>query len=737
MKAFLATVVVSLLLPLSAVLPAVTQPDFEAERAGARMADEERLSFQTRYDWRPRLHVQSDIAMVYGVGQALPDRIKSWRDHGYRVHVMTGVAWGQYQDYFNGKWDGKNHRDQAQTDKNGKIILHGKDTPYISPSEDYGKYLTVGVQRALDAGAEAIHLEEPEFWARAGYEENFKREWRSYFGEDWQPPHSSTDAQYRGSKLKYLLYRRALTQVFDFVKDFAEKSGRTIPCYVPTHSLLNYAHWRIVSPESSLIDVGCDGYIAQVWSGTARTPNVYEGRKRERTFETAFLEYGAMQNLVRASGRRIWYLNDPVEDNANRSWQDFRTNWENTLTASLMQPEVWRYQTMARPERFLTGAYGFDADPKRGFKAARVPIPKSYETELQMVVRALADMKQPNSEVKWEQSGTLGAGVLVSDTMMFQRAEPNPSDPNLGSFYGLALPLLMRGLPVEPVQIETATKNGFLDRYRLLLLTYEGQQPPNPQFHDALAAWVRRGGALLVIDDDGDPYHSVKDWWNTPPQAYVTPRHHLFERLGLSPSATGLQQVGKGVVVRQALSPAALTYRQDGADTVRQLARQAAEGVRLPWKETNALVLRRGPYLIGAALNEPAPGQKSTRLNGRFINLFDPELPVYRSINLIPGKRTSVLLLDLKAVDMSIPRILAAGCWVREENATADYLRFRAEGIENSEAVVRIATPRPPTTVLVGGKPLLPPQYEVAEDTLLIRFTNSAAGVTVQVRFDS
>ena len=55
-----------------------------------------------------------------------------------------------------------------------------------------------------------------------------------------------------------------------------------------------------MSPESSLIDVGADGYIAQVWTGTARTANLYEGRRRERTFETAFLEYGAMQNLVRA-----------------------------------------------------------------------------------------------------------------------------------------------------------------------------------------------------------------------------------------------------------------------------------------------------------------------------------------------------------------------------------------------------------------------------------------------------
>ena len=57
--------------------------------------------------------------------------------------------------------------------------------------------------------------------------------------------------------------------------------------------------------------------------------------------------------------------------------------------------------------------------------------------------------------------------MLVSDTLMFQRFGPDRSDPDFGHFYGLALPLLMRGLPVEPVQIETAE----LNRYKTLLLS--------------------------------------------------------------------------------------------------------------------------------------------------------------------------------------------------------------------------------------------------------------------------
>src|SRR5579872_242018 len=327
-----------------------------APRRDARAADE-RLSFQTGGPWSPRVNLNADVAMVYGIGPDLPAKIETWRKHGYIIQVMTGVAWGNYQDYLYGRYDGQDHWDQAQTEKNGIRIQHGVDIPYISPGENYGKYLTVGVKRALDAGAEAIYLEEPEFWARSGWEENFKREWKAYYHEDWQPPNSSPDAQYRASKLKYFLYRRALSQIFDFAKQYGKEHNRTIRCYVPTHSLINYAHWRIVSPESSLIDVGADGYIAQVWTGTARTANLYEGRRKERTFETAFLEYGAMQNLVRASGRRVWYLNDPVEDNPNHSWRDYRTNWQGTLVASLLQPEVWRYEIMPWPQRIFQDKY--------------------------------------------------------------------------------------------------------------------------------------------------------------------------------------------------------------------------------------------------------------------------------------------------------------------------------------------------------------------------------------------
>jgi hypothetical protein len=692
--------------------------------------------------------------MAYGIGPSLPARMESWREHGYRVEVMTGVAWGSYQDYLDGRYDGKNHWDEAQTTSDGAPILHGgnKEIPYIAPGIDYGRYLTTGIQHALDAGAQAIYLEEPEFWARAGWSPSFKREWKAFYGEEWQAPDSSPDAQYRASKLKYFLYRRALSQVFDFVQQYGAEHGRTIPCYVPTHSLINYAHWRIVSPESSLLRVGASGYIAQVWTGTARTPNIYQGRRRERTFETAFLEYGVMQNLVRGSGRLLWFLNDPVEDDPNHSWSDYRRNWEDTLTASLLAPSVARYEIMPWPERVFNGRYPVRDLPASksvaeqeqapigtglggfGHAAAveRAGISPAYETELQMVVHALGEMRQPASAVKWLAAGTRGVGILVSDTMMFERADPAASDANLGSFYGLALPLLKCGIPIDPVQIERASEPGFLDRYRLLLLTYEGQKPPNPAFHHALAEWVKDGGALVVVDDDRDPYNKVREWWNEAPLHYSTPRQDLFNVLGVAANATGLLHAGEGVVVREAVSPAALSYRADGADMVRQLVRRAARAAKITWSEGNALVLRRGPFVIAAGLEESAANKKTFVLRGNYLNLFDSTAPVMHDVKIVPGTR---LLLRTVETGKSEPAVVAAACRIRKIERDGARLRFEASGVAGTNAMVVMESAARPLDVLVDGRALENGQARFADGVLRVTFPNTVDGHSVEIRW--
>jgi hypothetical protein len=695
----------------------------------------ERTSFQTGAQWDPKLQLGSDVAMCYGVGPNIGTRVAQWKAQGYRVHVMTGVAWGEYQDYLYGRFDGVNHVDEAQTDRNGNVIGHGGDVYYMSPGENYGKFLCLGVKRALDAGAEAIHLEEPEFWVRAGWSKGFQREWKAYYHEDWIAPDSSPDAQYRASQLKYYLYRRALTQIFDFVKEYNRQHGTHAKCYVPTHSLINYAHWGIVSPESSLQKVGADGYIAQVWTGTARTSNVYEGRERERTFETAFLEYGVMMNVVRATGGTVWFLNDPIEDDPDHSWRDYRTNWESTLTASLLWPQVWRYEVMPWPERIFHGQYPIKDSRERqpGEAVAKEPIPQEYGTELMTVINALNDMRQP--QIGWD-TGTRGVGVLVSDSMMFQRYGPTPSDPHLGSFFGLALPLVKSGLPVEPVQLENAASPGALKPYRVLLMTYEGMKPMNAGDSAAVAAWVKAGGTLVFVDDDKDPYNLVRAWWNTAPNSYANPREALFAQLGLDKATpAGSHKVGKGTLLYDIAGPAALTYQVGGADHIRALVRRACTSAQVAYSETNYLALRRGPYLVAAGLDESLPTAPH-RLTGHFINLFDAHLPILNEVQLTPGSRYLLLDLDRVPHGRTSAAILAAACKMTGAQHLPDGgFRFHAKGPDGITAAIRLRLATAPKAILLDDSPLPldAHAWDATTHTLLLSFPNSAKGQWITV----
>jgi hypothetical protein len=654
----------------------------------------ERTTFQTGSAYRDIANLRSDVAIVYGIDERLPERIQTWRDRGYRIHVMTGVSWGRYQDYLYGRFDGINHEDEAQQEENGRKVSHGGDVYYMCPGTNFGKFLSVGVQRALDAGAEAIHLEEPEFWVRSGWEEGFKREWKTYYGEEWQAPTSSVDAQWRASKLKYFLYRRALQQVFDHVQEFNAKTGKKVRCYVPTHSLINYAHWRIVSPESSLARLnGCDGYIAQVWTGTSRTPNRYRGIVKERTFETAFLEYGAMHNLVRGTGRSVWFLNDPIEDNANHTWEDYKTNWESTLVASLFQPAVWQYEVAPWPERIFSGRY-----PRRAANAK--PIPAEYATELQTVFNALNNMKQ--TRLSW-QGGNPSIGVLVSDSLMFQRGDPAHGDEQMSHFYGLALPFLKRGMPVWPEQLENVTTGKTLNGPSILLLSYHGQKPLTPDVHAPLVKWVKDGGTLVMVDDDSDPYNKVREWWNTGAMSYATPREHLFKDL-----KEGKNGSGQLIWIKE--NPA--KFATDEKPLI-----EAVQRATKRWQERNFLLLQRGPYIVAAGFDESVEGAAKV-LKGRFVNLFDPELRVQSEVTIAAGGR--YLLLDLNAAPKS--GLLASAC----KAVPAGKNSFAVEGIIDTPAIMLLRSDKVPkgANFTTGDEVKL--EYSAEQKLVWLRFKNTA-----------
>ncbi len=766
--------------------------------------------------------------MVYGLDPGFEERFARWREAGYRLHVMTGVAWGSYQDYVRGEWDGAQHYDDAQAAVGGFKLEHGisqgHDCFYMMPSRAYARYLGEQLRRVVDAGALAIHLEEPEFWVRAGYSAGFQREWAEFYGEPWQDPASSPDARYRAEKLKQHLYTRTLAYLFDGLKRYAaEKDNPDFKCYVPTHSLINYAHWRIVSPESALLTIpDCDGLIGQVWTGTSRTATVYRGARKQRTFEAGYCEYAACAAIVRGADKRLWQLADPIEDSPNYCWDDYRFNWECTVAGSLLVDESERFEIMPWPRRIFTRSYptvnqlslplqpmldaymarleaagqsdlladfrrviglmmdfyrehgtaarketlGFadmadraselrfgdvwgvieafyrtlaawedQADAQRLRDAIshfyhnptdqRALIPSTYAAELQIVFNALRDMHWPG-DTEWLH-GQTGVGVAISDTLMYQRGDPEPSDPDMSSLYGLALPLVKHGMALTMAQLECALDPGYLDNIRVLLLTYEGQKPPAPAIHAALADWIWRGNALLLFGA-GDAYDAVREWWNQDGANYARPQEHLTELLGLGRApAPGTYPCGDGYVIVAYVSPAALAHDPQGADVVLDYVKQARAALGLPWTEGNLLALRRGPYVVAAGMDESTGA--ATTLPGVFVNLFDGDLLVLTAPVIAPDTRW--LFYDLARCPEH-PWVIAASGRVRDEAYDGHSLTFTIEGMADTPCVIRARVSQCPASVIAAGKPA-GVTWDAASRTVLICFPNDPAGVAVQV----
>lgn len=660
---------------------------------GAPSPDNAKTTFQTSQGWRPTLDNRADAVMVYGVGGnpgspgggALEDRLASWRERGYETHFMTGIAWGAYQDYFLGRWDGKPHLDEGQVTAAGDTLWHGRHVPYIVPTENYLRYFKERqIKRVIDAGVDHIFLEEPEFWQAAGYSDAFKREWEAYYGTPWQSREESPEAAYRTAKLKYYLYYRALDEAFTYAKEYGRSLGRDIRCYVPTHSLINYTQWQIVSPEASLASLPCvDGYIAQVWTGTSRVLNRYGGVSRERVFETAFLEYGCMASMTAPTGRRLWFLTDPIEDRP-RDWEDFRRNYQATFTAQLLYPQVDSYEIMPWPERIYEKLY-----PVRPGSEEKSRIPASYASLMQVMTGALQDM--PVAPARPSR-----VSVLMANSLMFQR------DTSLSGFFGLAMPFLKRGCPVGITHLENLGFAKALEGVEVLLMTYSNMKPLYPSAHTFLADWVRGGGHLVYCGTDTDPYQSVQEWWNTGENTFETPSGHLFGLLGLAGSeasaglAAGVYPVGRGSLTLIRQDPSAFVLSA-GAEKPLLEAVQACIG---PMEVSNAIVLDRGPYRVVAVMDE-SPETEPFVAEGCLVDLYDPALPVYARREVPAG--TQALFYDVSRAGKA-PCILATASRAYEQKCSRRRFSYLCKGPEDTYNVTRILLPAAPVSISVAGE---------------------------------
>ena len=179
-------------------------------------------------------------------------------------------------------------------------------------------------------------------------------------------------------------------------------------------------------------------------------------------------------------------------------------------------------------------------------------------------------------------------------------------------------------------------------------------------------------------------------------------------------------------------NPAGLAKTAEGDARLAAMVKQAARQAGLKWRETNYLLLRRGPYVLAAGLDESVAGEIKT-LRGRFVNLFDPELRVQRTVSLVPGAR--LFLLDLDAMRGSQSQVLASACKALPTKQGEHSLSIAVEGVINTPAVVLLRAATAPRSVKLGGQALENFQYDPEGKLLWLRFTNEAKARELAVEF--
>jgi hypothetical protein len=480
---------------------------------------------QTGTPYQPETNLGVDLALVASDESArgietTAARVDSWRRKGYRIFGMASLA-RVYDFYMKGGWKDLNgaedpggHEGEVQRDRFG-----GKFGPHefmMLPSERLMEHKKLWARAFIRAGAEGMAFEEPDVFMDGGYNEQFKREWQAYYGEPWQPPHSSVEARVRSERLKAYLVYRSYKTLSEFSK---REGGPSFRFMVPTHSLPGYMLWGITTSYWDTLSLpSVDILQAQVWTGTAKTPVLADGRLQQRLFENAFLDYSYSVNLAEALGKEVWLNLDPYEDEPGLSFDFYRSGFENTLAASLMFPRADRWEILPWPDRIYTNGR----------------IPPLYGTEIQNVLSAMKGIGEERAS-RWK--GTFPrTGILMSESALYEMRDPRPSNPQ--SLYALALPLLAEGVPVDVVPLEAAGVREYLDRFRILFLSYDFYKPLKAEVHAALARWAKERGGVLVILGGMNAYNDAPAWWGK--AGCPSPTAHLLQQLGLASGKTEL-----------------------------------------------------------------------------------------------------------------------------------------------------------------------------------------------------
>ena len=248
-------------------------------------------------------------------------------------------------------------------------------------------------------------------------------------------------------------------------------------------------------------------------------------------------------------------------------------------------------------------------------------------------------------------------------------------------------------------------------------------KPLSPEVHAPLADWVKRGGVLVVCDDDARSLQP-RPRMVEQRRAAATPRRASIcsSNSGLKPdwptrvAEPKLTGVGKGAVlwlrerIRRNSPPARTATRGWFGPSSRPWRARGCHGGR-----PTTSCCAAGPYVIAAGLDESVAGEPKV-LRGRFVNLFDPELRVQDTSHA--RARLAAVPARPGSRERAWPKVLAAACKTLVLKQEGESLSLAVEGVGRTPAVVLIEAPTAPQAVTLAGQPVTNFQYS-AENRLL------------------
>jgi len=248
---------------------------------------------------------------------------------------------------------------------------------------------------------------------------------------------------------------------------------------------------------------------------------------------------------------------------------------------------------------------------------------------------------------------------------------------------------------------------------------------------------VRNGGVIVYSGRDDDPFQGVKEWWNSDGKSYKCPADDLFDKLGLGQNPKeGVYPVGKGSICIIRKDPKEYVLEAKGDTLLKEKVEQLYEqstGKKVEYK--NNLYLRRGPYEIISVL---ADGETTPyTIKGKFIDLFDPTLPILSQKVVNPGEQALLYNID-QAPNPTRPQVLASASRVYEEKIEKKSYSFVVKSPVNTTNVMRVLLPAEPKQItVIDGKGKLITDVKTSWDegskTSFLSFENDPDGIKVKL----